>query len=156
MRSKYNKDRECQKVTEVFPKVIRRFASIFLHIFIDWKIATIFYQADSRSKSTLVFSPLTAPLNTWIVPSLQSLVHGHSRLLAKPGAWRSWNTWFDWIESNKGNPIRSAVLKCVRYRQFKTPHDLIGFLLLGSTVIGLLGLILPHLPEMRVLNHRQK
>ena len=34
-----------------------------------------------------------------------------------------------WIESNKGNPIKSSVLKCVRYREFETA-DLIGFPLL--------------------------
>ena len=35
--------------------------------------------------------------------------------------------WFDWIESNKENPMGSAVLKCVRYRRFETA-DLIRFL----------------------------
>ena len=39
---------------------------------------------------------------------------------------------FDWIESNKGNPIRSSVLKYVRlYREFERA-DLIGFPLLDS------------------------
>ena len=37
----------------------------------------------------------------------------------------------DWIESNKGNPIKSSVLKCVCYRKFETA-DLIGFPLFVS------------------------
>ena len=38
---------------------------------------------------------------------------------------------FDWIESNKGNPIKLDVLKRVRYREFVTAF-LIGFSLLDS------------------------
>ena len=49
-----------------------------------------------------------------------------SRLGLGPEEQVALGTWFDWIESNNGNPIRSAVLKCVRYRKFETA-DLIGF-----------------------------
>ena len=41
------------------------------------------------------------------------------------------DTLFDWIESNKGNPIKSSVSICVRYRKYETA-DLIGFPLLDS------------------------
>ena len=37
------------------------------------------------------------------------------------------NTWLDWTESNKGNPMKSYVLKCVRLNREIETNALIGF-----------------------------
>ena len=55
-------------------------------------------------------------------PTCPSLSSGPSAL----GTSGSENTWFDWIESNKGKPIRSAFSNVLKM------DDLIGFLLLDS------------------------
>ena len=54
---------------------------------------------------------------------------------------------FDWIESNEGDPIKSSVLKCVRFREFETT-DLIGFPLLDSIQSDHVSPepLVPHLP----------
>ena len=53
-------------------------------------------------------------------------LQSRSSFLAGWGNKWLWDTWFDWIEPNNGNPIRTTVLKCVCYRKFETAY-LIGF-----------------------------
>ena len=60
--------------------------------------------------NSLIFTKqVSFPLEVRIIGSPLILISNQSVLsLLASWAWCSDDTWFDWIESNKGNPIRSA------------------------------------------------